>query len=638
MYSVKRCPHNPIIKPYSRHQWEAVATFNWSVVQDSKDKKTIHAIYRAMSEPDLVPQNGPYISTIGYAKSIDGVSFNKQAQLIKPEFSWERYGCEDPRVTELNGKYYIFYTALSVFPFRYFGIKVACAITKDFKTIESKHLVTPFNAKAMALFPGKVNGKFTAILTANTDHAKRTARIAIAQFDHEEEIWDIAYWRNWYKKLGKNMLHIKRMPTDHVEVGAAPVKTKDGWLLIYAHIQNYPTDNKIFGIEALLLDMKDPSRIIGRTKHPIMAPEASYERYGQIPNVIFPSGAIIKEKTLRIFYGAADTTSCVADLNLPCLLESMTPAGRENYSTRGKKNPILAPIKEHAWEDRAVFNPAAIELDGKIHIIYRAMSENNTSTMGYAVSRDGLKIDERLPEPIYVPRADFEMKKIINGNSGCEDPRIVKIGNLLYMFYTAYNGIAVPRVAMTWISVNDFLRRRWNWSRPVLITPPGIDDKDACLFPEKFKDRYCLIHRIRHQICFDFLTSLKNAVREVNRGIRVMGPRYGMWDSKKIGLAGPPLKVKQGWLMFYHGIGEDKHYRLGAALLDLKNPMVVLSRTNDSILEPIKKYEEQGQVPNVVFPCSHILRADTIYHYYGGADEVIGVATHKLSKIMASLT
>jgi predicted GH43/DUF377 family glycosyl hydrolase len=90
--------------------------------------------------------------------------------------------------------------------------------------------------------------------------------------------------------------------------------------------------------------------------------------------------------------------------------------------------------------------------------------------------------------------------------------------------------------------------------------------------------------------------------------------------------------------MFYHGIGEDKHYRLGAALLDLKNPMVVLSRTNDSILEPIKKYEEQGQVPNVVFPCSHILRADTIYHYYGGADEVIGVATHKLSKIMASLT
>ena len=637
MFSVKRSAYNPIIKPGNKYQWETSAAFNWSAVNDKKDKKTTHCVYRAISEPDLVPQSSPYISTIGYAKSIDGIFYDKKSQLVKPEFTWERYGCEDPRITELDGKYYIFYTALSAFPFRYFGIKVACAVTRDFKTLESKHLVTPFNAKAMALFPGRINGKLTAVLTANTDNAKRTARIAIAQFDHEEEIWDIAYWRDWYKRISKNVLHIRRAATDHVEVGAAPVKTKDGWLLVYAHIQNYPTDHKIFGIEALLLDLKDPRKIVGRTKHPIMVPEESYEKYGQVPNVIFPSGALIRDKNLNIFYGAADTTSCVAEVKLDGLLQSMSPKGRESYSTRFNKNPIMRPVKKHPWESKAVFNPAAIDLDGRVHIIYRANAENNTSTMGYAVSKNGLNIDERLPEPIYTPRADFEMKKIINGNSGCEDPRIVKIGNILYMFYTAYNGITVPRVAMTWISVNDFLKRKWNWSRPVLVTPPGIDDKDACIFPEKIDGKYCFIHRINHKICIDFWTSFKAAPKETTRGIMLMGSRYGMWDSKKIGLAGPPLKTKAGWLMFYHGIGEDLHYRLGAALLDIKNPLTVLSRTDEAILEPVKKYEKQGQIPNVVFPCSHILRGDTIYHYYGGADSVIGVATQKLSKILSTL-
>jgi beta-1,2-mannobiose phosphorylase / 1,2-beta-oligomannan phosphorylase len=111
-----------------------------------------------------------------------------------------------------------------------------------------------------------------------------------------------------------------------------------------------------------------------------------------------------------------------------------------------------------------------------------------------------------------------------------------------------------------------------------------------------------------------------------------------MWDSKKIGLAGTPIKTKAGWLMFYHGIGEDNHYRLGAALLDIKSPLILLARTDEAILEPVKKYEKDGQVPNVVFPCAHILRGDTVFHYYGGADSVIGVATQKLSRILAVLS
>ncbi len=637
MFVVKRSAANPVLNPLQQHSWEAFAAFNWSPVE-SADGKKIHYVYRAISEPNLGSEIGPQISSIGHVVSADETHYTDRFQLIKPEFDWEKYGCEDPRVTRLNGKYFIFYTALSVFPFRYDGIKAACAITRDFKKIEEKHLVTPFNAKAMVLFPAKINGKMMALLTVNTDNPKHMAKIALAEFKKEDDMWNPSYWDNWYKTLPRHTLCVRRTMTDHVEVGAAPLKTKEGWLLIYAHIQNYKSDHKIFGIEALLLDLKNPRKIIGRTRHPIMIPLEEYEKYGQIPNVIFPSGALIRGENLSIFYGATDTTSCIADVRLKDLLKSMLPGKRSIHALRFKKNPIIAPISNHPWESKATFNPAAIELDGKIHIIYRAMSKDNTSTMGYAVSLDGLNIKQRLAKPIYVPREVFESKKVPNGNSGCEDPRIVRMGDTLHMCYTAYDGVEVPRVGYSSISVKDFLNRKWNWSRPVLISPPDIDDKDACILSEKVNGQYMLIHRIKNQICVDFISSLDRAQEEATKGIWLMGPRYGMWDSKKIGLAGPPVKTKAGWIFFYHGVSEDCHYSLGAALLDLKNPINILSRTNEAILSPEKEYETEGHVANVVFPCGHVCRGNIIYHYYGGGDSVIGVATTKLSALLAMLT
>ncbi|MBP7088377.1 MAG: hypothetical protein KBB01_03665 [Candidatus Omnitrophica bacterium] len=633
MYSAKRSEHNPILSPLESHSWESLAAFNWCPIVSKKDPKTIHCVYRAMSGSYLIPDYNLNISSIGYATSKDGIHYTDRKQLIKPELEWEQYGCEDPRVTELNGKYYIFYTALSVFPFRYDGIKIACAVTKDFKKIEKKHLITPFNAKAMALFPSRIGGKMVAILTANTDNVNRPARIALAYFDSEEDIWNDMYWAEWYKNLNKNCLHLRRVSTDHIEVGAVPLKTSDGWLFIYSHIQNYQSDKKIFGIEALLLDLKNPKKIVARTSCPMLIPEENYEKYGQTANVVFPSGAIIRDEYLWIYYGGADSTCCLAYVKLKNLLKGMRPETKNKCVVRFDKNPIISPVDEHIWEKKATFNPAAIELGGKIHIIYRAMSEDNTSTLGYAVSLDGLNITERLSEPIYQPREEFEAKKVPNGNSGCEDPRIVCIGDTLYMCYTAYNGQQPPAVGFTQIAVKDFLNRKWNWSKPVLITPVGIDDKDACIFPEKIDGQYVLIHRIKNQICLDFISSLERISEEVTKGISLLGPRHGMWDSIKVGLAGPPLKTKAGWILFYHGVSDDFHYKLGAALLDLKNPLNVLSRTSEAILEPQKKYEKIGQVPNVTFPCGHVVRSDTIYHYYGGADSVIGVATMKVQAL-----
>jgi predicted GH43/DUF377 family glycosyl hydrolase len=265
------------------------------------------------------------------------------------------------------------------------------------------------------------------------------------------------------------------------------------------------------------------------------------------------------------------------------------------------------------------------------------MSDDNTSVLGYATSQDGIHIDYRSSDPIYVPRERFEQKLVPGGNSGCEDPRLTRVGTKLYMFYTAYNGREHPRVAVTSISVTNFLSQKWNWSKPVIITPPEIDNKDAFLFPQALGGKYICVHRFGNGIDYDFSPNLKfkgNVWLDEHRWIE---RRKGWWDSEKVGAAAPPVKTREGWVMLYHGVSEDKVYRVGAVLLDLKNPTKVLARLVYPILEPETPYEIEGQVPKVVFPCGNVILRDTLYVYYGGADSVIGVATVNLRELLSIL-
>jgi predicted GH43/DUF377 family glycosyl hydrolase len=110
-----------------------------------------------------------------------------------------------------------------------------------------------------------------------------------------------------------------------------------------------------------------------------------------------------------------------------------------------------------------------------------------------------------------------------------------------------------------------------------------------------------------------------------------------MWDSKKVGLSTPPIKTKSGWLLFYHGISDNGTYRVGALLLDLSDPTIVLSRSALPLFEPVEPYEIKGVVERVVFPCGVILKKGLLYIYYGGADSVVGVATAKLSDVLKTL-
>ena len=308
---------------------------------------------------------------------------------------------------------------------------------------------------------------------------------------------------------------------------------------------------------------------------------------------------------------------------------------------RYKGNPILKPDPNNPWESKAVFNPAATLLNGNVYLLYRAMSHNNVSVIGLAISEDGFSITERLKTPIYVPRAPFEKK--LEGsslNSGCEDPRVTIIdNNRLIMLYTAVCA-ATPdlavRVALTEISVRDFLERKFNnWSYPRLISPPGVWDKDAVLFPEKIKGKFVFFHRFFPNIWIDFKESLY--FEDWIRGWDYIQIRKDSWDSVRIGAGAPPIKTTEGWVMLYHGVGPDNVYKLGAMLLDKHNPTVVLSRLPYPILEPKEWYEREGEVNNVVFTDGCVLLDDTLYVYYGAADKYVGVATIEFTELVGEL-
>jgi predicted GH43/DUF377 family glycosyl hydrolase len=606
-----------------------------------KKGKLFYGVYRAIGASDVL-HTPEQTSIIGLGISKDKTHFENSVPFITPQDEWEKYGCEDPRVTYFEGQYYIFYTALSKYPFEASGIKVAVAVSKDLKKVNERHLVTPFNAKAMTLFPERVNGKVTVILTVNTDMPP--SKIAIAQVDKIEELWNPKFWEKWYVNIDKYAIDFKRNPFDHTEVGATPIKTPHGWFFLYSHIQNYfPGGNnpdKIFGIEAVLLDLNNPLKIVGRTEGPILVPRDAYELLGHVPDIVFPSGAILEKDTLYIYYGAADTTTCMAHVNITDLISTMRPktAARWHFQ-RSLKNPIIIADKTHAWEAQAAFNPAALRIKNKTYILYRALSMDNTSSVGYASSKNGVSIDEKSPLPIYIPRESFELKKIAGGNSGCEDPRLTRIGKTIYMCYTAFDGIGPPRVAVTSITEKNFLLKNWQWEAPILITPAGFDDKDTCIFPEKINGKYFILHRVGSEMCGDYLKSLNFKTETIQKCIRIIGPRMNTWDSAKVGISAPPLKTKYGWLLLYHGISKHSHtYRIGAVLLDLKDPTTVISRTSDPIFEPKEKYEKEGIVNNVVFPCGMVEKDGLLYIYYGGADTVVGVATIELNVILKALT
>lgn len=299
-----------------------------------------------------------------------------------------------------------------------------------------------------------------------------------------------------------------------------------------------------------------------------------------------------------------------------------------------KTGIIMSPLKDQLG-CFARFNPGVCLKDGIIHMLYRATNsdikdrENYISSIGYAKLDLENKILFDSNKKVIFPTLLEEVK-------GCEDPRIVKFEDCYYIFYTAYDGVKA-RVAIA--KTEDFIQ----YSKLGVINHFDYD-KDAFIFPERINGKIAYIHRISPNIQLDYFKSFNELLSKdtwngyedrINDSV-IMKSEYS-WEGNKIGGSTPPLKTDQGWLLLYHGVDDKKVYRCGAALLDLKNPSVLIARLPYPILEPTEDYELFGDVNNVVFPEGAFIHNGQLNVYYGAADKYIAAAKININELLAEL-
>jgi predicted GH43/DUF377 family glycosyl hydrolase len=318
------------------------------------------------------------------------------------------------------------------------------------------------------------------------------------------------------------------------------------------------------------------------------------------------------------------------------------------------KNPIISPQAHNEWEACGVFNPAAYKDDNhNVHLLYRAIGTDGVSRLGYAQSPDGVNFDERTSYPVFFienPRniskgmQRFDPVMYPSGGSwgGTEDPRLVRIGDTLYLTFNAFDGWDFIRIGLTSILEKDFLAGKWNWKKPILISPTGEIHKNWVLFPEKINGKFAILHSISPNVMVDYRETLEDIGSKEPHIKSPVGPRSAKrendWDWLIRGVGCPPIKTEKGWLVLYHAI--EKHegdkYKVGVLLLDLNDPSKVIARSPGPLLSPHCWYENDGK-PGIVYTCGAVVRDGLLVVYYGGGDMHTCTAQAPLKDVLAWL-
>lgn len=334
-----------------------------------------------------------------------------------------------------------------------------------------------------------------------------------------------------------------------------------------------------------------------------------------------------------------------------------------------KKEGIILEKTVLEFENESVSNPAIMQDGDTVHVFYRAVRKGNYSSIGYCKLKGPLNVIERKEAPLLVPQFEYE-------SHGIEDPRIVKIDDVYYMTFTAYdgvnalgalatstdlisftrNGIIVPQVTFDefkrFAESNAHLNEKYerfhvhnnilnNPNRKILLW-----DKNVIFFPRKINGKFYFLHRIRPDIqiaCVDNLINLTpqfwtDYFLHFNRNI-VLSPKH-RHEISYIGGGCPPIETPQGWLLIYHSVKDSVEgyvYSACAALLDLENPVKEIARLPHPLFKPELPYELKGYVHNVVFPTGTALFEDTLYIYYGAADNQIACASLSLKELVTEL-
>jgi predicted GH43/DUF377 family glycosyl hydrolase len=294
---MRRYKGNPILEPRGENAWESKLVFNSAALYL---KEKVHLLYRAMGNDS--------ISRIGYATTSDGYTINYRSPtpIFEPSEKTEHSGCEDPRLSLLDDRIVMAYTALSELDHgQLYQISLTSILTEDFMDQSWKwnNRVLPFMGirnKDAVLFPRKINGKYIMLHRFDPD-------ICLAYSDDLKRWYDIRYlfgpriksWDSW--KIG---------------AGGPPIEVNEGWLMIYHGV----SFEKVYCLGIALLDKNNPEIVINRSEIPILVPSEDYERLGKVPNVVFSCGNIILDDEVLVYYGAADSVLCVATYELAELL------------------------------------------------------------------------------------------------------------------------------------------------------------------------------------------------------------------------------------------------------------------------------------------------------------------------------
>ena len=550
--------------------------------------------------------------------SSDGLHFkshNNQAEILKRNGKREKIGtCRNFRISKFKNIYFLTYNL---------QIKkrtLLCGALSD-DLIHWKKLgkISSFGQTGALISNYKYKDKYVLYF------GKKSIKIALSK--------NLKTW----KVSKKPVFQLSKKLVDKYSIKIASlIENEKGMLLIYF------LDSSL---RALLFDKNNPRKHLWKSDRVIW--QRTSEWANQEINLI--GTTILDDQLISYWQSDSGKLFALSHPHFKSILKSPKSSFTFSVLKRFKRNPILRPIAKHFWESKFVFNPAALYEDGKVHLVYRAIGENDVSVFGYASSKDGISIDKRLKDPIYVPKLPFESNPQAplvfstyasgGGCGGCEDPRLTKIKDRIYMTYIAFDGRELPKVALTSIKVDDFLDKKWNWEQPVLISPPGEIHKNWVIFPEKINGKYAILHSISPTISIAYVDNLKfDDGRYINSYYNGDSQR-NYWDSWVRGTGPPPIKTKDGWLILYHAMDKQNpsRYKVGAMILDHENPTKILYRSCQPILEPDERYENEGFKAGVVYTCGAVIMSNRLFVYYGGADTVTCAASVNLNKFLNQL-
>ncbi|MBU2109765.1 glycosidase [Patescibacteria group bacterium] len=339
MIELKRAKENPILSPNEDIEWESKAVFNpGAILVDDK----VYLLYRAIGEYDT------YISRIGLATSNDGVNFERvgKGPIIEPQDDYDKWACEDPSITKVDDTFYITYVALStrireggkpIYEIIHnLNSQTALVTTKDFVDFQRHGIITPKNSddRDVEIFPEKIDGKFVILHRPHRwcknwfdDPRSKTidvpTPIPFEELPQRPSIW-ISYSSDLKTWTDHKLLMRPRHENDEkIGPGVPPIKTDQGWLVLYHHVEKDENGKIIYTAKAALLDLKDPSKLIAKIPYPILFPKAEYEVKGDVDNVVFPSGAVIKNGELFVYYGTADKYCGLATIMLDEIINEL---------------------------------------------------------------------------------------------------------------------------------------------------------------------------------------------------------------------------------------------------------------------------------------------------------------------------